>query len=42
MDGDTLSICYERTIHTGRPKKFEAGKGSKNVIHTAKRIKPKK
>lgn len=42
VKGDTLKICYFSDDDTRRPKEFEAGKGSKNVIHTLKRIQPKK
>jgi uncharacterized protein (TIGR03067 family) len=42
VKGDTLKICYYSDDDTRRPKELEAGKGSKNVIHTLKRVKPKK
>jgi uncharacterized protein (TIGR03067 family) len=42
IDGDKLEYCHRADDPTVLPKKFEAGKGSRNVIHTAKRIKPKK
>jgi uncharacterized protein (TIGR03067 family) len=41
IDGETLSICSfeNRTI---RPKEFEAGTGSRNLIFKLSRVKPKK
>jgi uncharacterized protein (TIGR03067 family) len=42
IDGDKLDYSWRADDHTVRPKEFEAGKGSKNVIHTLKRMTPKK
>jgi uncharacterized protein (TIGR03067 family) len=42
IDGDKLEYCWRGDDQTVWPKEFEAGKGSKNVIHTAKRVTPKK
>jgi uncharacterized protein (TIGR03067 family) len=42
VDGDTLKVCWQGGDGTIRPAVFEAGKGSKNVIQTLKKITPKK
>jgi uncharacterized protein (TIGR03067 family) len=42
VEGDTLTLCQLGEDHTIRPKEFEAGKGSKNVIQTLKKVTPKK
>ena len=42
IDGDKLEYCWRGDDQTVLPKELEAGKGSKNVIHTAKRVTPRK
>jgi len=42
IDGDKLEYCWRTDDHTVRPEKFESPKGSVNMIHTAKRMEPKK
>jgi uncharacterized protein (TIGR03067 family) len=42
VDGDTLTICLPEDATAARPTAIEAGKGSKNLLLTLKRVTPKK
>jgi uncharacterized protein (TIGR03067 family) len=41
VDGDVLTLCYSHNPADDRPTKFESPTGSRLVVLTFKRVKPK-
>jgi hypothetical protein len=41
VDGDTLSLCWDRGPGAARPKKLESPAGSEVVLYVFKRVKAK-
>jgi uncharacterized protein (TIGR03067 family) len=41
VEGDTLTLCWDRGPEAARPKKFESAVGSQMVLYVLKRVKAK-